>query len=92
MSGFLSKCTAGKFVLGKLLRQSHKNQTQKTKFWRKMLQKSYFLKKTFFLIFARFLKKKKTIPSPPLPMSLGLFALGPWGLPLEVDFWGHFVV
>jgi len=59
MSGFLSKCTAGKFILGKLLRQSHKNQTQKTKFCRKMLQKSYFLKKKFFLIFARFLKKKK---------------------------------
>ena len=39
---------------GKLLRKSHKNQTQKTKILRKMLQKSYFLKQKHFLIFARF--------------------------------------
>ena len=45
----------------KLLRKSHKNQTQQKKnFWRKTLRKSYFLKKKkHFLIFCSIFVKKK---------------------------------
>ena len=68
MSYFLSKCPAGKKIRwnfyenqtqkqifgGNCCENRTKIKHKKQNFWRKMLRKSYFLKKKHFLIFARF--------------------------------------